>query len=261
MSARTRITSMVASAALALALAGCAATMDEGAVSTTVASDYAAALADPARPEADRGRDAVRKPAELLAFAQIAPGESVGDWVMGGGYLTRVLAAAVGPEGRVYAFQPAEFIGFRKQYGDDQKAVDDAYANVDAVSGPFAAAAWPVKLDTIVTVQNFHDLYLKPFPADTGPRGAASLFAALKPGGALVVVDHSAADGSGTTAADTLHRIDRQAVIGALTAVGFRLEAESDLWRRSDDHRSANVFDAAIRGKTDQFALRFRKPR
>jgi predicted methyltransferase len=222
---------------------------------------YAAALADPARPAADRERDAARKPAELLAFAQIDKGEQVGDYIMGGGYLTRILAAAVGPEGRVHAFQPAEFIAFRKQYGEDQKAVDAAYANVDAVSGSAPSPAWPVALDTIITVQNFHDLYLKQAAPGTGARAAANLFAALKPGGALVVVDHNAPDGSGSTLSDSLHRIERKTVIDTLTAAGFKLEAESQLWRKPSDPRTANVFDPSIRGKTDQFALRFRKPR
>ena len=180
---------------------------------------------------------------------------------MGGGYVTRLLAAAVGPTGTVYGFQPAEFIAFKKQYGDDQAAVDAAYDNVDAVAGPFAAPAFPQPLDTIITVQNFHDLYLKPFPAGTGDKASAALFAALKPGGTLVVVDHSAADGSGTTLSDSLHRIDKDAVVAALTKAGFKLEAENDLYRRADDPRTANVFDKEIRGKTDQFALRFRKPK
>ena len=222
--------------------------------------NYQAALADPARPADDRERDASRKPAELLEFAQIAPGEKVGDFVIGSGYVTRLLAAAVGPAGKVYGFQPAEFIAFRKQYGDDQAAVDAAYDNVDAVAGPFAAPAFPEPLDTIITVQNFHDLYLKPFPEGTGDKGSAALFAALKPGGTLVVVDHSAAEGSGTAAADSLHRIDKAAVVAALIKAGFTLEAESALYARADDPRTANVFDKAIRGKTDQFALRFRKP-
>ena len=224
------------------------------------APNYKAALADPARPAADRERDAARKPAELLAFAQIKPGQKVGDYVMGGGYVTRLLAAAVGPAGKVFAFQPAEFIKFKAQYGTDQAAVDAAYANVDAVAGPFAAPAFPEPLDGIITVQNFHDLYLKPFPEGTGDKASAALFAALKPGGALIVVDHSAAKGSGTTLSDSLHRIDKDAVVAALTKAGFKLEAESKLYSRPADPRTANVFDAAIRGKTDQFTLRFRKP-
>ncbi|MBD3731208.1 MAG: class I SAM-dependent methyltransferase [Sphingopyxis sp.] len=224
------------------------------------ARDTKAALADPARPAADRERDAARKPAELLAFAGIKPGQKVGDFVMGGGYLTRILAGAVGPAGKVYAFQPAEFIAFKKQYGDDQAAIDAAYANVDAVAGPFAAPAFPEPLDAIITVQNFHDLYLKPFPAGTGAKASAALFAALKPGGTLIVVDHSAAAGTGTTLSDSLHRVDKAAVVAALTDAGFRLEASSDLYKQTADPLTANVFDPAIRGKTDQFTLRFRKP-
>ena len=179
--------------ALAIALAACA--TDGAGDRQPVAADYATALADPARPATERERDAARKPAELLAFAGVRPGMKVGDFVMGGGYMTRLLSAAVGPTGKVYAFQPAEFIAFRSQYGDDQRTVDAAYTNVDAVNGPFAAPPFPEPLDLIVTVQNFHDLYLNPFPQGTGTRASAALFAALKPGGTLVVVDHSAAAG------------------------------------------------------------------
>jgi predicted methyltransferase len=227
----------------------------------SAAGHYAAALADPTRPAADRERDAARMPAQLLDFAHVAKGQTIGDFVMGGGYLTRILAAAVGPTGHVYAFQPAEFMKFKASYADDQKALVGQYKNVAAVNGPFAAPAYPVPLDTIITVQNFHDLYLKPFPADTGARASAALYAALKPGGTLVVVDHSAAAGTGTTLSDSLHRIDKAAVVAALTKAGFKLEAESSLYARPSDPRTANVFDPSIRGKTDQFALRFRKPK
>ncbi|HVR89927.1 MAG TPA: methyltransferase [Novosphingobium sp.] len=253
-----RYTRSLASAALgALALAACSTTT----MHSPVAADYTVALADPARPEADRARDAARLPGELLAFAQVSRGEKVGDYIMGGGYLTRILAAAVGPNGRVYAFQPAEFIAFRAQYGDDQKTVDAAYANVDAVAGSAGAPAWPEPLDTIITVQNFHDLYNKRAPADAGLRAARGLFGALKRGGTMVVVDHSAAPGTGSTLSDALHRIDRQTVVDAFTAAGFKLEASSDLYARPADPRTANVFDPAIRGHTDQFTLRFRKPK
>lgn len=249
---------LIAAALAAAALSACA-TMDTAEPAASP-GNYAAALADPARPAEQRARDAARMPAELLTFAQIARGEKVGDYIMGGGYLTRILAAAVGPEGRVYAFQPAEFIAFRSQYGDDQKAVDAAYDNVIAVAGSAPAPAWPEPLDTIITVQNFHDLYLRQAPAGTGLTAARNLFAALKPGGTMVVVDHSASAGTGSAMADSLHRIDKATVIEAFTAAGFRLEAESDLYARRNDPRTANVFDAAIRGKTDQFTLRFRKP-
>ena len=224
------------------------------------APDYAAALADTQRPAADSERDAARKPAELLAFARIEPGEKVGDYIMGGGYWTRILGSLVGPEGKVYAFQPSEFIAFRAAYADEQDAAVAGRANVVPLRGPAEAPPFPEPLDTLITVQNFHDLYLSVVPAGTAERTIAALYGALKPGGTLLVVDHSAAAGSGTTAANTIHRIDKQAAIDALTGAGFVLEAESDLYARPDDPRTANVFAPEIRGKTDQYVLRVRKP-
>lgn len=244
---------------LALSLAACTSTGESGRSSASTA-DYAAALADPQRPAADRERDAARHPAELLAFAQVDRGEKVGDYIMGGGYWTRILSNAVGPQGRVYAFQPAEFIGFRAAYGEEQDAAVAGRANAVPLRASIAAPGFPEPLDTLITVQNFHDLYLDAMPAGTASKSVAALYAAIKPGGTLVVVDHSAAAGSGISAASTLHRIDKQAAIAALTGAGFKLEAESDLYAAPDDPRTANVFAPEIRGKTDQFALRFRKP-
>jgi predicted methyltransferase len=244
---------------LALSLAGCAPS-DPAGSAPAAATDYAAALADPRRPADTVARDTARFPAERLAFAGIERGEKVADFMMGGGYWTPILSNLVGPQGRVYAFQPDEFIAFRAAYGEEQTAAAAGRANVAALRGPLAAPPFPEPLDTIVTVQNLHDLYLGAMPEGTAPRTIAALYAALRPGGTLLVVDHSAAAGSGTSAANTLHRIDKQAAIAALTAAGFVLEAESDLYGRPDDARTANVFAPEIRGKTDQFALRFRKP-
>lgn len=248
--------------AVSIALAGCAIADNSGdaAAPQTSAADYAAVLAATSRPEADRARDAVRRPAELLALAEVGPGDRVADWIMGGGYFTRVLSAAVGPNGRVYAYQPAEFVSFRSAYGTDQDTVAAARSNVTPIRSPLSSLRFPEPLDAIVTIQNYHDLYLKPMPPTAAPASRAELFRALKPGGVLLVVDHSASDGSGKRDADTLHRIDKQTVIEELTAAGFRLESESDLFRLASDARTTNVFDPSIRGKTDQFVLKFRKP-
>jgi len=243
----------------ALALAACAPT--GGTVPASHSPDqYAAALADSQRPQADRDRDAARMPAAILAFAQVDPGEKVGDYIMGGGYWTRILANAVGPQGRVYAFQPDEFIAFRPAYGEEQDAAVAGRANVVALRGPVSAPPFPEPLDTIITVQNMHDLYLGAMPEGTAPRALAALFAALKPGGTLLVVDHSAVPGSGPGAANSVHRMDLAMAIAALTEAGFTIEAESDIYSRPDDPRTANVFDPSIRGRTDQFVLRARKP-
>ena len=245
---------------LAAALTACAPAADDAGSTGNAATNYSAALDDPQRPAADRERDAARLPAQLLAFAQIEAGEKVGDYIMGGGYWTRILSNAVGTRGKVYAFQPDEFIGFRPAYGEEQTAAVAGRANVSALRGPIAAPPFPEPLDTIITVQNFHDLFIGAMPEGTGNRAVTALYRALEPGGTLLVVDHSAADGSGLAPANTLHRMDRAAAIAALLAAGFVLEAQSDLYARPDDPRSANVFDPSIRGRTDQFALRLRKP-
>lgn len=228
---------------------------------------YAAAIADIARPAADRERDAMRKPAELLAFAEIDQGDLVGDYIMGGGYVTRLLAIAVGAEGKVYAFQPDEFIQFRPEYATEQDAAVRPYADNDGnpvrvfpLRGPIAAPPFPEQLDTIITVMNFHDLFIGPMPAGTAQNAIKALYDALKPGGSLIVVDHLAEEGSGAATADSLHRMDPDLALTMLTAAGFVLEQESDLYSRPADPRTANVFDEGIRGQTDQFVWRLRKP-
>ena len=249
---------MKASLLIALALVACTpAIAREAAIPARVAT----ALADPARPADQRARDAVRHPEKLLAFARIKPGDEVVDFVMGGGYWTHILAAYLGPKGMVYAFQPLEFVKFRAAYAAEQDAAAQAHANVKPVRTVFGAPEIAGPVDAIITVQNYHDMHLKPFPADTAASANARLFAMLKRGGTLVVVDHVAAPGSGLEAANALHRIDPAIVRQELEAVGFRYDGELDAWRNPDDPHTASAFDASIRGKTDQFAYRFRKPR
>jgi predicted methyltransferase len=228
---------------------------------------YGSAINDIARPAADRERDALRKPGELLAFAEIDAGDVVGDYIMGGGYVTRLLATAVGSEGKVYAFQPDEFIQFRPEYATEQDEAVRPWSDNDGnpvrvfpLRGTIAAPPFPEQLDTIITVMNFHDLYIGPMPAGTAENAIKALYDALKPGGSLIVIDHLAEEGSGAATADSLHRMDPDLALNMLTAAGFVLEQESDLYSRPADPRTANVFDEAIRGQTDQFVWRLRKP-
>ncbi|MCB2066554.1 MAG: class I SAM-dependent methyltransferase [Erythrobacter sp.] len=230
------------------------------------AAQYTQAITDIARSD-DLEADATRLPGELLAFAQIDRGEVVGDYIMGGGYVTRLLATAVGGDGKVYAFQPDEFIAFRPEYATEQNETVRRYSDNDGnpvrvfpLRGPIAHPGWPEPLDTIITVMNLHDLFIPQMPDGTAEAAIADLYAALKPGGTLVVVDHVAPDGGGVEAADQLHRMDRELALAALTQAGFVLEEESDLYARPDDPHTANVFDPSIRGNTDQFAWRLRKP-
>jgi len=203
----------------------------------------------------------------LLAFAEIDRGDVVGDYIMGGGYVTRLLAMAVGTEGKVYAFQPEEFIAFRAEYGTEQDEAVAPYADVDGspvqvvpLRAPLAEPGFPEPLDTIITVMNWHDLYLEHMPEGTPETVAAMLYDSLKPGGSLIVVDHLAAEGAGAEAANTLHRMDAVLSREVLTGAGFVIEEESDMYARPEDARDTNVFDESIRGMTDQFAWRLRKP-
>lgn len=221
-----------------------------------------AAVAAAERPASDRERDAARKPAEVLAFAGVQPGWRVGEYMPGGGYFTRVLARAVGPEGRVWAYQPTEIVRLRPAFLTEIQAAaaEPGLENVTVVSEPTRDFAAPEPLDLVFTVQNYHDLY-GPYAAEgTGAAFDRAAFAALKPGGVYLVIDHHAAAGTGLSGAGQQHRIEREAAIEAITAAGFVLEAQSDILANPDDPLTASVFDPSIRGRTSQFMLRFRKP-
>lgn len=218
----------------------------------TPSAAIASAVADPGRPDKDRSRDAVRKPAEMLAFAGVKTGDTVVDLLPGGGYFTRLFARVVGPKGRVYAVLTSDFAEGRR----DIDPVATAYPNVRVMVLAADMSGWPAGVDEVWTAQNYHDL-----------RGASetaavnkAVFDALKPGGLYVVIDHAAAAGSGAHDVNSLHRIDQALVRTEVEAAGFRFDGESDALRNPADPRTAKVFDASIRGHTDQFALRFRKP-
>ncbi|WHU00896.1 methyltransferase [Sphingomonas sp. NIBR02145] len=227
----------------------------------TVPVPIAKGLADAGRPQADKDRDATRHPGEILAFAEIAPGEKVADFIMGGGYWTRILAPTVGAKGKVYAYQPAEFIKFRAAYADEQKAAVEGRANVVPSSDSLQSFAFPEPLDAIVTVQNWHDMHLKAWPAGSAKAIAKKLYDSLKPGGVLLVVDHVANADPEFAAPQTLHRIDPAAARAEIESVGFKFEGELPLLRNATDPHTANVFTPEIRGKTDQFIYKFRKPK
>jgi predicted methyltransferase len=246
--------------ALAAAAIG-AVSLGAGLAMAAVPANLTAALGDQKRPPADTSRDVARKPAELLALGEVKPGQKVADFMMGGGYFTRILSSAVGPNGKVYAYQSAEFIKFRAAYGTEQSAVVADYKNVTPLTAPLSAVGLPDGLDLVLTVQNYHDLHLKPFPAGTADAVNKQVFKALKPGGIYLIVDHAAAPGAPVEVADTLHRIDSAIVKKEVEAAGFKLVGEDKMLANPEDPHTANVFAPAIRGKTDQFVLKFRKPK
>ena len=222
----------------------------------------AAALADANRPEVDRARDAARKPGEVLVFAGLKPGMKVIDLIPGGGYFTRIFSLAVGPKGRVYAYVPDELTKIAKREpAVNAIASDPAFRNLKVILRVLPLFGAPEKVDMVFTAQNYHDMH----DAFMGPADLAvvnrQVFKALKPGGVYIVIDHTAKAGSGLSATETLHRIDPAVVRREIEAAGFVFEGESQLLRNPRDPLTGNVFDAPIRGKTDQFFYRFRKPR
>jgi len=246
-------------AALALALTACSSPPAAQSPPAITASSphIVAAVASALRPEADRARDADRKPAEMLAFAGIAPSQRVADFIPGGGYFTRLFAEAVGAGGKVVALLPPP----NPERPDDAfRALAAQYPNVEIVQQSFTTLTLAEPCDVIFTAQNYHDLHLARFKLDVAAVNAR-IFAALKPGGVYVVVDHSAKPGAEVGVADTLHRIDPAIVRSELEAAGFVYDGASEVLRNPADTLELTVFDPAIRGKTDQFVLRFRKPK
>jgi predicted methyltransferase len=222
------------------------------------------AVADKARPEKDTARDVNRKPAETIVFAGVKPGQVVAELVPGGGYYTRLLSKVVGPKGHVYAITGAEILPVIPKAADASKtiAADSAYGNVSAITEPVGTLKVPQYADVVWTTQNYHDLHIEKLFGKVDMLALnKSVFKSLKPGGIYFVLDHSAAAGSGTTDTEKLHRIDEDVVKKEVEAAGFKFDGESGALRNSADPRTAKIFDEAIRGHTDQFMLRFRKPK
>lgn len=216
------------------------------------AARYAAVIASPLHTDQDRLLDAERKPAEFLRFAQVRPGMRVLDVSSGGGYTSQLLALAVGPAGTLFAQTPRPGATLVKRLAEHpqpnfivvERAFDD----------PVPPGAPP--LDLVTLVLNYHDLTYQ--PVDRVAMNA-HLFAALKPGGHFVVIDHSSRAGKGISEGRTLHRIDEAVVVDEVRKAGFVVEEEGDFLRNPADPRDESSNRPKV--PTDKFALRFVKPR
>jgi len=220
-----------------------------------------AAMNDPARKE-DAANDDRRHAAAVIAFTKVKPGEKVLELIPGSGYWTRIFSGAVGPKGHVYTVWPNEMEKYAaKSLANWQELVKKPpYTNVSLLEQAAAALSVPESVDVVFTSQNYHDYHDKFMgPVDAAEFGKQVL-AALKPGGVFVVIDHTAKAGSGIADTETLHRIDPEVVKKEMTAAGFAFDGSSDALHNTADPLTAKVFDAAIRGQTDQFIYRFRKP-
>jgi predicted methyltransferase len=237
-----------------LALAG---TLGGAALAVEAPAYVERAVAQASRPADDRALDARRKPAGVIAFAGVKPGQTVAEYLPGGGYYTRLLSAVVGPTGKVYALETTTW---SQTNIDATKRAVAGLSNVTLDLAPLGQFSTPGKADVFWTTLNYHDLHVPKYANVDMAAFNKHVFDTLKPGGTYFIVDHQAAAGTGATAAPTLHRIEKATVIQEVTAAGFKLEGESDLLANAGDDHLKPVFDAAIRGRTDQFILKFRRP-
>lgn len=216
-----------------------------------------AAVSDTRRPEADTARDALRHPADIMAFTQVRAGQRIADVGPGGGYYTRLFSVAVGEQGRVFAVdRPGT-----AERPRPMAAIAPTYPNITHLTDGYAGWNAGEPLDAIFISQIYHDFHLQQLNIDVAALNR-QMFAALKPGGVLLIIDHSAPAGApvGTDGATASHRIDQAQVVRELSAAGFVFEEESQTLRNPADDRSLRVFEGDIRGHTDQFVLRFRRP-
>lgn len=229
---------------------------------TQAVPDYVSqAIQDPARAE-DAVNDGRRKLAEIVVFAGIKPGDKVAEIYPGKGYWTRVFSQIVGDDGHVYTLWLTEL---SKYYGDNLSnwrslIATPHYQNVSLLEQPAQTVTVPEQVDLVFTSQNYHDYHVdKNMNVDVA-KFNKSVFDALRPGGTYLIIDHSARAGSGLADTATLHRIDEATVRQEVEAQGFVFDGKSEALRNAAGQRTLPVFDKSIRGKTDQFIYRFRKP-
>ncbi len=217
----------------------------------------AAAIASPHRSDRDRDQDAARRPAEFLAFIDVADGDAVADINAGGGYVARLLAPTVGRSGQVYAtnadFIEALFDGVNGRLAESVRAYPNVLVSRQSDDGLEIEEG----LDAAILNNIYHDLHWQEIDVNRFNR---SVYAALKPGGYYIVGDHSAAEGSGISLVADSHRIERDTVIREVLTAGFELVDEAHFLANPDDDRLTPIFDPAIRGRTDRFLLKFRRP-
>ena len=215
------------------------------------------AVADPARPAELRAADALRKPAETLAFSGVKPGMIVGEFYPGGGYFTRMLSDVVGPKGHIYGSENAKW----KSAVEANTKLAATLPNVTMDSGPFGKVDFPRPLDLAWVTQNYHDLKIAEYGTVDTVAFDKAVFKALKPGGIFFILDHQGPAGMTDADIAKMHRINRDVIVNEVTSAGFKLVAEGKFLRRPGDDHTKSIFDKSIQGHTDQYALKFVKPK
>ncbi|HKU16790.1 MAG TPA: hypothetical protein VJQ52_20525 [Steroidobacteraceae bacterium] len=222
-----------------------------------------AAVASTDRLASDKEQDSWRQPAEVLKFMELRPGMHVLDYFAAAGYYTELISRVVGPDGKVIAYNNAQYRAFSSD-GPDKHYGNNRLPNVVELTTPVEAMPLdPASLDGALFMQSYHDLYWRSKKdwVETDPAKALQqLSAALKPGAVVVVVDHVAkAGGDPTETVNAMHRIDPAIIKRDFEAVGLTFDSESPLFANAADDHSKEVFDKSIRHKTDQVMYRFRK--
>jgi predicted methyltransferase len=228
------------------------------------AAIYDAALAHPSRPAADLESDQGRKPAEVLAFFDIQPGMTVLDLFSGSGYYSEIISYVVGPAGRVVAHSNSAYRNF---VGNalEERLGDSRLPNVEILMAENNELELPAEtFDAVTLILTYHDIFHvdveNGWPKINGPKLLAEIYEGMKPGGVLGVVDHHAEAGSPRETGNSLHRIDPGIVISELEIAGFEFDGRSNVLRNMNDDYSKIIFDPEVRGRTDRFVFRFRKP-
>lgn len=219
------------------------------------------AIDNPAR-AAERVNDIRRQMAAVMTFSRVKPGDKVLELVPGTGYWTRVFSVIAGSGGHVYTVWPKQMLRFSEKSLDNWKELvkKPPYTNVSLLVQPAADLSVPEPVDLVFTCQNYHD-YHDPFMGPVNMKVFdKKVYDALKPGGYFVVIDHVAPAGSGISDTNTLHRIDPAVVRKEVESAGFVFDGSSNALRNPRDPHNIKVFNKAIRGHTDQFIYRFRKP-
>ena len=245
----------------ALLLAGPSLIGGHAKAAASAADAIALAVAEPGRPEADRNRDAARKPAESLAFIGVKPGDAVADFNASAGYFTRLFADVVGSDGHVYAIEPLEIQKLTAKSTATLQDYASSHRNITVtVASALDSLRMRRKLDVFWISQNYHDLHDKFFgPVDIAAFNKA-VFNTLKQGVAYIVLDHTAASGAPIEVTETLHRVDPLTVRREVEAAGFAFDSESLILANPADPRTISAFDKTVQGHTDQFILKFHKP-
>lgn len=224
-----------------------------------------AAVADKGRPEADTKRDADRKPAEIVAFAGVKPGQSVEELFPGGGYYTRILSKVVGPKGKMFLVSPSEMKDRGRPGGPTTGQTSDKLAmevgNATVVWQPADSPLAPEKVDVVWSTDNYHDYRNPGFGGVDMAKFNKAVFDSLKPGGVYIIEDYEAAPGDGATKTNTLHRIESATVKKEVEAAGFKFDGQSDVLKNPMDDHTKAIFDPAVRGHADQYVLKFSKPK